>query len=171
MKPSQLASPEYREQLRITHARENHKWGGGGKSWADEVVAWAREIGAKTAVDYGCGRGTLKASVGDLAVHEYDPGIVGKDAEPPVADMVVSTDVIEHIEPDNVLNVLRHMRALARFGSFHVISLRPAKLILPDGRNAHLSLLTQDEWLEKLNAVGFRVKRTELRKGLVVWTR
>lgn len=167
--PDQLASPAYREQLRLKHGSVN--WGKSGHSHAPEVLQFAAELGAKTVLDYGCGRATLAAAVPSLKVMEYDPGIPGKDGLPKPADLLVSTDVLEHIEPDLLDGVLAHMHRLAGKGAYLVISLRLAREILADGRNAHLIVQTADWWLEKLRAVGWTIERHENRKGLCVWLR
>lgn len=164
-----LASPEYRAQLRAKH--ESIAWGKHGHSHADEVVAYARKLGASSILDYGCGRGTLRQAVKGWKVQEYDPGIPGKDIPPKPADFVACTDVLEHIEPDRLDAVLGHIYRLAEKGGYFVISCRLAREILPDGRNAHLIVQPPEWWLAQLARVGFKVERSEERKGLCVWVR
>ncbi len=167
MQNDDLASPAYRAQLQAKHA--SIRWGKSGDSWAPEVLAWAKELGAETVLDYGCGRGTLKPAIPNLKVNEYDPGIPGKDKLPKPADMVVSTDVLEHIEPDRVDAVLKHQFDLAGRGAFMVISCRLARELLPDGRNAHLTVREPEWWIGQLARVGWKIARSENRKGLCVW--
>lgn len=163
-----LLSDGYREQLSRLHARQ--AWGAAGKSHAPEVEAWATAIGAMSILDYGCGRGTLKAAVG-LPVAEYDPGVAGKDGLPAPADLVVATDVLEHVEPDRLDDVLAHLERLAGKGAYLVIALKPARETLPDGRNAHLIVEPADWWLRALGRRSWTVVRSEVRKGLNVWIR
>lgn len=170
--PRELISDDYRATLQETHRL--NKWGGGGKSHVHDVMAWAIDNECTTILDYGCGRGTLKPAAFELdhgarEVREYDPGIPGKDALPEPADLVVATDVLEHIEPDRVYATLQHLRGLTCMAAFFVISLRPAKLILPDRRNAHLSIHDAVWWESELKAHGFNIAKTEMRKGLYVW--
>lgn len=166
----ELASPEYRALLKQSHA--THHWGKSGHSWADKVVDFAREIGAEQVLDYGCGSGTLKPALGGLLkCAEYDPGIIGKDIPPKLADLVVSTDVLEHVEPDRVDVVLHHIFAVARKGAFLAIAKKPAKHILGDGRNAHLSCHDDDFWFEHIRASGWsdvRLVETAWKKCLIV---
>lgn len=166
-----LLSKEYKAVLQKAHAE--NKWGTGGKGHVAVVVEYAKKIGAQTVLDYGCGRGTLKTSAGiaesGLDVREYDPGIPGKDGAPDPADMIVCTDVLEHIETDLVDNVLEHLRSLTVKGAFFIIALKPAKFILPDGRNAHLTLWPATTWMRKLEDFGFNVSTFEHGKGLRVW--
>jgi len=165
-----LASQLYRDQLRTKHSLM--KWGSSGASWAPEVLSFARELGAKSVLDYGCGRGALKPAIAsELKVFEYDPGIAGKDQLPKPADIVVCTDVLEHIEPEKIDAVLNHIRLLAKVGAYLVISMRPAREHLPDGRNAHLIIENAVWWTKKLQAGGWASIKTEERKGLCVWLR
>jgi hypothetical protein len=144
------------------------RWGKSGKSHAETIMQFAKEIGAETALDYGSGQGTLKDAI-SLPVQEYDPGIPGKDVLPKPADLIVCTDVLEHIEPDKVDNVLRHLRSLSRKGLFAVIALTPAKQILSDGRNAHLSLYSAPWWTDRVSRAGFVVTKKNFRKGFWIW--
>ena len=154
--PDDLVSPEYRKLLRDQHART--RWGKGGHSWADKVAAFAGELKVGQVLDYGCGSGTLKPALAALGIKcaEYDPGILGKDIPPKLADLVVSTDVFEHIEPEKVDAVLAHTFALARKGAFFAIAKQPAKAILGDGRNAHLICEPDAWWIAKLKTAGWR---------------
>jgi Methyltransferase domain len=163
-----LCSREYRDVLLQTHKASGMKWGGAGKSHAETVKAFAYQLQAVTVLDYGCGRGTLKEAV-PFQVQEYDPGIPGKDALPEPADLVVCTDVLEHIEPDKLDNVLRHLRSLTKKGIFLVIALTPARQILSDGRNAHISLHPSKWWLRKLQDAGFEIRDLTLKKGMWIW--
>lgn len=163
-----LASPEYRRQLVAKH--QSTRWGKSGHSHLADLSAWRTMIGAESVLDYGCGQGTLKTHA-PFKVQEYDPGIPGKDVLPKPADLVVCTDVLEHVEPDRVDQVLAHIRRLAGKGVYLVISCRPARELLPDGRNAHLTVQPESWWLERLQSAGFKIEGHEVRKGLVVWAR
>lgn len=164
-----LASLGYRNTLREQY--QSPGWGASGRTHADAVRAWAAALGARTAIDYGCGRGTLAPVVPELMWQEYDPGIVGKDALPSPADFVACTDVLEHIERDRLTEVMRHLRWLTMRGGYLVIALSPAKLILPDGRNAHLIVENSSWWGAHLMEAEFHIERIEHKKGLRVWVR
>lgn len=135
-----LISDEYRAQLRRMYAEQD--WGGGGHKRADQVEAFAKKLRARTILDYGCGQGKLRAELSRrrsrLCVYEYDPGIAAKSGAPAPADLVVCTDVLEHVEPERLIPVLEHMRAMAGSGIYILVATRHANKDLPDGRNAHL---------------------------------
>jgi hypothetical protein len=101
-------------------------------------------------LDYGCGQGSLARAIGDR-VKEYDPAIPEKAAAPAPADLVVCTDVLEHIEPDCLAHVLDHLRDLTLKACFVVIATRPAMKFLADGRNAHLIIETDAFWRKQLD--------------------
>lgn len=180
MEPNQVASKKYREVLRESHASVK-AWGTGGKGHVATVQNYADEIGAESVLDYGCGhappggRAALARALADaksgLVVHEYDPGVFGKEAMPAPADMVVATDVLEHVEPELVHNALDHIRGLARKGGFLIIALNKAKFTLTDGRNAHLTVMPSEWWIDQLYKHGYNIERVERRKGLWVWFR
>lgn len=165
-----LTSPDYRKLLQQVH--DSQGWGTGGRHHAGVVVTWARELGARSILDYGCGRGTLRISLpSEFCLHEYDPGISTKEALPAPADLVVCTDVLEHVEPALIDHVLDHIYGLARLGAFFVVSCKPAKLVLPDGRNAHLIQQSPQWWTRKLTDHRFILVSVGVPKGLWAWCR
>jgi 2-polyprenyl-3-methyl-5-hydroxy-6-metoxy-1,4-benzoquinol methylase len=151
-----LITPEYRELNRRLH-QENEHYGTSGKNWR-EAVRELSEYGRLRVLDYGCGRCTLSKALGPAyRVTNYDPCIEGLDTPPEPHDVVVCGDVMEHVEPDLVMNVLREVRRLCKVRGLFVIGMQPAKKTLADGRNAHLSLHTQEQWVALLTAAGFTV--------------
>lgn len=136
------------------------RWGRDGWKWAHVVQELVEDVGATTVLDYGCGKGVLSArlssSLPQVIFYEYDPGIKGKE-EPPTfpCGVVACTDVMEHVEPQFVEPVLAHIRSLTAKRVLFVISLRPAKALLPDGSNAHLTLQPAEWWLDRLEHAGF----------------
>lgn len=156
IRPADLISMDYLETQKALHAAPRG-YGGGGHAWADTVRALAAQYDCWSVLDYGCGQGTLAAALrGSLfTVREYDPAIPGKDGMPSFADLVVSSDVLEHIEPEKLDAVLVHIRLLARKVVFLVVNTRIANKVLPDGRNAHLIIEPVEWWEARLQAAGF----------------
>lgn len=159
--PDDVASEQYRTVLREMHNCE--PWGNKGFKYSHEVRQFCTDLFGVGAddfdiLDYGCGLGTFEATNEDLDVRSYDPGIPGKDAMPAPAAVVICTDVLEHIEPELVYNVLRHIAELARVGIYLHIATKPAKRFLPDGRNAHLIVEGAEWWTDKLSTISDRFK-------------
>lgn len=138
---------------------------------AQECAALVCSLAPATVLDYGCGQGHLARLLPDFEVEEYDPCIAGKDAEPGKADVVVCSDVLEHIEPELLGNVLLHLYALTRKTLILVIATGPSSKIMADGRQAHLIVETADWWKSKLSGL-FDLKRLDDRsaegKGVLV---
>ena len=144
-----LISDQYRAQNAQLHSVGNYGVSSG--KWAENVRGLAQASGSKSVLDYGCGRGLLGQTIGSqFDWRNYDPCIPGLDARPEPADLVVCTDVLEHIEPECLEDVLDDLQRVTKTAGFFVIANRPAKKILPDGRNAHLIQEGPRWWLPKL---------------------
>jgi hypothetical protein len=63
---------------------------------------------------------------------------------------VVCIDVLEHIEPDYLSNVLLELKRMTQQVGLFTVHTGPAKKILLDGRNAHLIQEPASWWLEQL---------------------
>jgi 2-polyprenyl-3-methyl-5-hydroxy-6-metoxy-1,4-benzoquinol methylase len=151
-----LISDEYRRLNAEKHA-QSPTYGMSGAKMAPAADRLARETGAKTVLDYGCGKGAFKEAISRLnkrpyAVLEYDPAILGKEGKPIRADIVVCGDVLEHIEPECIDAVLDDIRNIARIAVLLAIATTPAAKHLSDGRNTHLIVEPAEWWLPKLAA-------------------
>lgn len=133
----------------------NSDWGTTAGKRVLEVLDFIKELNAETLLDYGCGKGVLKEALikneykGDVV--NYDPGIPEHDARKE-SDLVTCIDVMEHIEPEYVDNVFKDIASLAKKGVYFLISTGKAKTLLPDGRNAHLTIKPANFWLSKIKA-------------------
>lgn len=142
-----LVSPDYLATQQALHS-DPRGYGEKGSRWADTVLWVARRYQCQSVLDYGCGRGSLKRAVEarGLQCSEYDPAVAGKDQMPARADLVVCTDVLEHVEIDRLPAVLKHLEVLAIKAVFLVVCLKPSGKLLPDGRNAHITLRPPAWW-------------------------
>lgn len=138
----------YRAQNQQLHASQP-KYGTSGARWTTMVRKLCEDLGTMDVLDYGCGKGTLHDAL-DFYIHEYDPCIAGLDAAPQPADLVVCTDVLEHIEPECLDEVLDELQRCTKKAALMTVCIKPAKKLLPDGRNAHICLLPIREWLNRL---------------------
>ena len=68
-------------------------------------------------------------------------------------------DVLEHIEPECLDEVLDHLARITGKILFVAISTIPAKRYLTDGRNTHLIIREGDWWRPQFEARDFTVRR------------
>lgn len=143
-----MISPEYLEQNRQLH-ETTPEYGKGGTRRLDRTLALCELLGAKTVLDYGCGKGALVKALKEAGFDAkgYDPAIAEFSAPPIPADVVICTDVLEHIEPERLDAVLDDLQRLSRKGAYLLVSTSVAKKTLPDGRNAHLIVKHSNWWL------------------------
>lgn len=144
-----LISPEYVEANAYLH-KAHPEFGAGAWRKAAAILEIFTHGNYETLLDYGCGKGALADALPEIKVAEYDPAIPGKDALPEPADMVACLDVLEHIEPEKLHGVLKHLASLTKHEMFFTISTRPAHKDLADGRNAHLIVENAEWWAEQL---------------------
>jgi hypothetical protein len=156
-----LISEEYKRQNEMMHDT-NSEYGVSGQKFAKFVIKLLQGLGYQdsgcTVLDYGCGKSTLRQALqnfenGTVAAdgnwQDYDPCIPGKDTLPNPADLVVCTDVMEHIEEDCLDAVLDDLRGLTKQRLFLSVATRPAQKTLQDGRNAHLIVKPAKWWVPK----------------------
>jgi hypothetical protein len=148
MQQPELISDEYRKEQEALHAKGNY--GTASLQYGGIVSDLIDRLECDTLLDYGCGsmRNLLKV----LKVERnceyigYDPGVQEfSDKEP--CDLVVCIDVLEHIEPALLDNVLDDLMMLTKKLAFLTIHTGPAKKVLSDGRNAHLIQKSAAWWL------------------------
>lgn len=167
-----LISPAYAELQRDLHARYDY---GKGVD-AEECAALVRRVlAAGSVLDYGCGQGHLGRLLRpEYDVRDYDPCIAGLDAEPTSADVVVCADVLEHIEPELLGNVLQHIRKLARLHVVMVIATGPSGKKMADGRGAHVIVESASWWAAQLGEafiIDTFMDRTPEGRGVLVVAR
>jgi 2-polyprenyl-3-methyl-5-hydroxy-6-metoxy-1,4-benzoquinol methylase len=157
-------SDAYAQLNRELHQTTEH-YGTSGASYAASVLSLATAFRVRSILDYGCGKGTLAKTLSG-PVREYDPAIPGKDAPPDPADLVVVTDVLEHVEPECLDAVLEDLERCVKIVGYFVICTRPSKKQLADGRNAHLIQQPALWWLTSLGHY-FTVVSTLTTKSLL----
>ncbi len=144
----QTISDEYRELNRQLH-NDNPHYGASAVRHVSLIMQLAHRLDTQDILDYGCGKSTLARNM-PFDIKQYDPAILKFADQPQPADIVVCTDVLEHIEPDHIDNVLLHLQQLTKKAGFFTVATRPAKKTLADGRNAHLIIQPANWWLNKL---------------------
>ena len=142
-------TPEYAELNKQLHA-DNSVYGIGGGKYADLIIKLTEALNTKLVLDYGCGKGHLAKAL-PFPIWEYDPGVLGKEESPRPADIVICTDVLEHIEPELLGDVLGDLRRCIKQVGYLVIHTGPASKTYADGRNTHLIQQGQEWWNEVLS--------------------
>lgn len=173
-----LISTEYKALQRDLHRRFNYGYGAD----VPEIMQLLRVLRPVDRpirlLDYGCGQGALKKAIEEDArmapfihVWEYDPAVKGKEAAPDRGSaFVVCADVLEHIEPELLDNVLKHLAECTIELCIMIIATNPSKKIMKDGRQAHICLLPAEEWhteLSKHFLLGMFHDRTKQGKGVL----
>lgn len=152
------ANEAYYTQAYMVGQRAMHaaypSYGRTAAKWGHRACTLVERYQPHSILDYGCGKGELKEQLTTpyrrAQVREYDPGIPGKHLPPLPADLVFCIDVLEHIEPDYLEAVLKHICSLTRKAAFFTIATRVAKKVLPDGRNSHINLADPLTWERRL---------------------
>ena len=93
---------------------------------------------------------TLRDKLGvNVDYRPYDPAFPEYGKAVP-ADLVCCIDVLEHIEPELLDNVLDDLGAITTRYGLYSIHTGPAIKVLVDGRNAHLTQKPSSWWLPRL---------------------
>lgn len=177
-----LISDEYRKLNRKLH-QAPRGFGASGHRWTRPVACAIRQHHVRSLLDYGCGQSTFWSAfrvdyprlAADIDYSEYDPAVVGKQELPNGRyDMVTCTDVLEHVEPDLLHNVIAHVFSLAKLLVFFNIAICPANKILPDGRNAHLIVKSGEWWSRRIcdmisNGWSVECTKTNRWKDVNIW--
>lgn len=146
-----LITEEYRAQQAALHATGGY--GLAAKTHAKLVASYLKRLGATSLLDYGCGsRRSLLAALqlpADVVYEGYDPCVPEYCADPCPAELVVCLDVLEHIEPPLLDNVLDHLAQLCDPYGLFTVHTGPAVKVLADGRNAHLIQEGPQWWMPK----------------------
>jgi len=119
----------------------------------DQMTTVCRQIRPATILDFGCGRSKavdLLAQRLGATAYRYDPAIAEFAAIPvSTSDLVLNTDVLEHLVLDEVGPVLQQIASISSAVYFN-ISMRPAHKWLPNGENAHATVMPKEWWRERL---------------------
>ncbi len=144
------------------------------------IAALVHRYKPTTLLDYGSGKGGLYqdspkhapdsrykmlADWPGVTVTCYDPGY--EPFSQPVAghfDAVISTDMLEHVPEEDVPWVLDELFARARRFLYLVAACFPARKHLPDGQNAHCTVMPPAWWAGQLEAAARRAAASGSRR-------
>lgn len=150
-----MVSDEYRNKLEW--ATQDMPWGGAVIGSVPRIYNYAKEHDCKSILDYGSGKSdflnTLKELFPDhnLIINQYEPGRPELAHDPEISDMTVCVDVLEHIEPDKLDNVLDHIYNKTNKIFYFKVCLVPSHSTFEDGTNLHLIIENEEFWLDKLS--------------------
>lgn len=147
-----LISDSYKILQQQLHAKGTY--GTASIGYSSLVTEIINKLEVTHLLDYGCGSQLnlykhIKPKA-KLTYQAYDPGTVEYSDPPVPAEMVCCIDVLEHIEPDYLEQVLDDLKRLTEVVLFCTIHTGPAGKKLSDGRNAHLTQQPMSWWLPKL---------------------
>ena len=136
---------------------------------APHIKRLIRQTGARTLLDYGCGKGQqywpmrvtdvdegidypdIKSYWGVTDVRCYDPAYSPFTQLPTdTFDGVICTDVLEHCPEEDIPWIVAELFAYARKFVYANIACFPAKKRLPSGGNAHCTIKPAKWWEEHI---------------------
>jgi hypothetical protein len=146
-----ILNEPYIEQYRKLHAAT--RYGRSSEKLLPQLLPEVLELRPKTILDYGCGQSRLVEMLkydDSVQTFRYDPAIA-EIATLPVqtADLVVNTDVMEHIPTCDVDDVLADIAHISQHAMFNIAT-APAGRILFNGENAHCTVQPAEWWGEQL---------------------
>lgn len=163
-----MISTEYKKMLQREHRRAS--FGKRGKM-PRHLFNFIVNNKPQTILDFGCGKGklieTLKVQFPDKTITGYDPANpeFEQSIDNKFYDLIYSSDVLEHVEPEFIDQTLAYLSTRSKY-IYHLIALSPAKLILPDGRNAHLIQESPEWWKQKFVDNGYTILKDEYYEGI-----
>lgn len=152
MSEAALISEEYRNMQRELH--RNPDYGVASVEYAPLVAEVMQAVNTRELLDYGAGKGRLGLTLNRMfdepfTIHHYEPAVPEWANPPAPCRFVACIDVLEHIEPDLLENVLDDLQRVTAGVGFFSVDTQPAVKVLADGRNAHLIQKPASWWLPK----------------------
>jgi len=147
-----LISKEYAAEQQKLH-EDRPDYGAASVKYAPIVSSIIEKLKVQQLLDYGCGKGRLfkNLNVGhEMQLQAYDPGVPAFSGEPSPSEMVACIDVLEHIEPEYLQDVIDDLERVTKEVLFASVHMGPAGKTLSDGRNAHLTQEPVMWWLPQL---------------------
>jgi 2-polyprenyl-3-methyl-5-hydroxy-6-metoxy-1,4-benzoquinol methylase len=143
-------SEEYRKLNTQLHEERPDYGAGSWRPFAQMIIEMCKSLNTNDILDYGCGKGGLAMALPMADVTNYDPAIEKWSAEPEPHDVVVCTDVAEHVEPEFTNAFLDDLVRVTKRTLILTVNTGLAVKELQDGRNAHINIKEPIEWLFEL---------------------
>ena len=128
----------YRKLQQELH--KNPNYGMASSHFVPIVADIIKDLKIQSLTDYGAGKKNLFKGLNHIGLNlncyqPYDPAFP-EYGEPKPADLVCCIDVLEHIEPEFIDNVIQDLAKITIKFGFFSIHMGPAGKVLADGRNA-----------------------------------
>lgn len=156
-----MITEEYKKALLDIHSSAH--WGTTGGVYAgDTIVEFIKAYpDIKTILDYGCGEGALKKWVEDSGITDkdwtqHDPCVAEFSKRPEGRfDLVITTDVLEHVEEEHIDDVIDDLNNLTGKYLFNEIACYFARSYFRGGpykgKDLHISVKAPDHWMLRLD--------------------
>jgi hypothetical protein len=175
---NEIITPRY-AALNSTLHKKRREYGAYGRRYAEHVYGLLALYRPQSVIDFGCGKGSLAVEVEKLIAdrqpsrfrknrefaarrtdlhmpdwQDFDPAIEGKDTLPELpADLLVTTDVLEHVEPELLDNCLDTIIGLTGRFLFAAVALKFSNKTLADGRNTHQIVESENFWIDRFKPI------------------
>ena len=135
----------YLEQAKLYHQEDKIWQGTSIINYIAKINQIIKDKDIKTILDYGCGK--AKHHPKEWNAIKYDPAIQEYQNKPQDKyDLVISTDVLEHIPVDNIQQTINEIFSYSNKWVFVSVCCRKAEAILPNGYNAHATIESAKWW-------------------------
>lgn len=137
----------YLEQAKEHHKQDKNWRGVALKKFIPAINQIIKDKSIETILDYGCGK--AKHHPLEWNATKYDPAVPEYQKKPTNKfDLVISTDVLEHIPVDNLKDTIDEIFSYSKKWVFVSVCCRKANAILPNGYNAHATIQSAKWWKE-----------------------
>ncbi|WP_119270109.1 hypothetical protein [Taklimakanibacter deserti] len=117
------------------------------------LAPWVFLRRPRSILDYGSGKNRMVErfiAPGASIRHRFDPAVPEIATIPlPRYDLILNTDVLEHLDEDEIGTVLADIHSHCKDALF-LVDTRQAKTILPNGENAHATVRPAEWWLGRI---------------------
>ena len=170
-------SKEYLDKIIDFRENKYKTWGGAVSSKVPQIHKYIVQEDCKSVLDYGSGNSDFKKTVKnlypdyDFKIVEYEPSVPELNIDPEVCDMTICVDVLEHVEPDKIDNVLSHIKEKTNKLCFLSICVVESHSQFDDGTNLHILVKPVEWWIEKLKEKFDIINEVSTKFHLTTWVR
>lgn len=134
----------------------------------EKLPKWAKTDYNGSVLDLGCGKGRLSLMYSNYIGVDVAASVIAMNKEKypnkefihcgmsevneilsdRKFDLVVCADVIEHLPPDEVVSVIKHIGHIDANLFLFGVSTRASRLLAKNGDNLHLTVMPPKKWIE-----------------------